>query len=65
MKNQKLYSNFKDNIWGADLVDMQLSKFSRGIRFLLWVINIYSKYACVFPIRYKKVITNTNVSQKY
>ena len=43
---------------------MQLSEFNRGIRFLLWVIDINSKYACVFPIRYKKGITNTNVSQK-
>ena len=34
-KNQKLYSNFKDNICAADLVDIQLSKFNRGIRFLL------------------------------
>ena len=29
----KLYSSFKDNIWGADLADMQLiSKFNKKIR---------------------------------
>ena len=34
------------NIWGADLADMQLiSKFSNGFRFLLCVIDIFSKYA--------------------
>ena len=34
-----------DNIWGADLADMQLlSKFNKWIRFLLCFIDIYSKY---------------------
>ena len=38
--------SFIDNISGADLADMQLiSKFSKGFRFLLSVIEIYSKYA--------------------
>ena len=44
----KVHSSFKDNIWGADLADMQLiSKINKGIRFLLCVINIFSKYARV------------------
>ena len=31
-KKRKVYSSFKDNIWGVDLADMQsLSKFNRGI----------------------------------
>ena len=35
-----------DSIWGSDLADMQLiSKFEKGIRFLLYVIDIYSKNA--------------------
>ena len=39
-KKRRVFSSFKDNIWGADLVDMQLiSKFKRGIRFLLYVID--------------------------
>ena len=38
-KKRKVYSAFKDNIWGADLVDMQLlSKYNKGIRFLLCVM---------------------------
>ena len=41
-----VYSGFKDNIWGADLADMQLiSKFNKEFRFLLCVIDIFSKYA--------------------
>ena len=47
-KKRKVYSGFKDNIWGADLADMQLiSKFNKGFRFLLCVIDIFSKYAWV------------------
>ena len=45
-KNSKVYSAFKDNIWAADLADIQLiSKFNNGFKFLLCVIDIYSKYA--------------------
>ena len=52
LKKRKVYSSFKDNIWGADLADMQLiSKFNKGIRFLLCVIGIYSKYAWVVPLK--------------
>ena len=35
-KKRTVYSGFKDNIWGADLADMQLiSKFNKGFKFLL------------------------------
>ena len=45
---RKLYSSFTDNIWDADLADMQLiSKYNKGVIFLLCVIDIYSKYAWV------------------
>ena len=46
INKRKVYSSFKDNIWGVDLADMQLlSKFNKGFRFLLCVIDIFSKYA--------------------
>ena len=45
-KKRRVYSLFKDNIWRADLADMQLiSKFNKETRFLLNVIDIFSKYA--------------------
>ena len=50
-----MYSSSKDNIWGVYLVDMQLlSKFDKGFRFLLCVIDIFSKYAWVIPLKDKK-----------
>ena len=40
-KKRKVYSSFIENIWGADLADMQLiSKFNKGIRLLLCVVDI-------------------------
>ena len=64
-KKRRVYSLFKDNIWGADLVDMQLiSKFNKGIRFLLCVIDIYCKYAWVVPLKDKKCVTIVNAFQK-
>ena len=45
-KVQKVHSHFIDNIWGGDLAHVQfISKFDKGFRFLLCVIDIYSKYA--------------------
>ena len=42
---------------GADVADMQLiSEFSKGFRFLLSVIDIYTKYAWVIPLEGKKVL---------
>ena len=44
---------------------MQLiSKFNKGIRFLVCVFDIYSKYARVVPLKDKKGITITNAFQK-
>ena len=63
--NRKLQSPFIDNIWGADLADMQLiSKFTKGLTSLLSVIDIYSKYAWVIPLKDQKGITITNAFQK-
>ena len=44
---------------------MQLiSKFNKGFRFLLCVIDIFSKYAWVVSLKDKKGITITNAFQK-
>ena len=62
---RKVHSLFIDNIWDADLSDMQLiSKFNEGFRLLLRAIDIQSKYAQVTYLKDKKGITTTNVFQK-
>ena len=52
---RKVYSQFKDNIWGVDLADMQsLSKKNKGIKYILCAIYLFSKYAFVVPLTDKK-----------
>ena len=45
----KVYSQFKDNIWGVDLADMQSlsKKKNKGIKYLLCAIDLLSQYAFV------------------
>ena len=44
---------------------MQLiSKFNKGFRFLLCIIDIFSKYAWVVPLKNREGITITNAFQK-
>ena len=57
-------SSFRDNIWSEDLADVQLlCKFNKGFRFLLCVIDIFSKYAWVIPLKDKNGISIVNAFQ--
>ena len=51
--SKKIHSPFSDNIWVADLANMQLiSKFKKRICFfLLYIINILSKYGSAIPLK--------------
>ena len=58
IEKRKVHAVFKDNIWGADLANMQLlSKYNKGIRFLLYVLDIFCKYASVVPLKDKKGVS--------
>lgn len=60
----KLYLSYQNSIWDADLANMELiSKYNKRAKFLLCVINIYSKCAWVVPLRDKKGITITDAFQ--
>ena len=64
-KKRKVYSGFKDNIWSADLADMQLtSKFNKGYKFLLYVIDVFSKYTWVILLKDKKGTSIVDAFQK-
>ena len=61
----KLYSRFKDNIWGVDLAGMQsLSRINKGIKYLLCAIDLYSKYVFVIPLNDEKGISIVNAFDK-
>ena len=54
-KKRKVYPSFRDNIWGDDLAYMQLlTKYNKGCRFLLSVVDIFGKCAWVIPLKDKK-----------
>jgi len=49
-----VYVNGIDKIWAADLDEMQaFSKFKRGVRYLLTVIDVFSKYGWMLPLKDK------------
>ena len=64
-RKRAVYSGFKDNLCSADLADMQLiCKFNKGFRFLLCIIDIFSKYAWVVPLKDKKGVSIVDAFQK-
>ena len=63
-KKGKVYFSFKDNIWGVNLADIQFtSKYNKRIRYLLCVIDLFSNYALVVPLKDKKGVTIVNAFQ--
>ena len=64
-KRRKVYSSFWDNIWGVDLADIQsLSKYNKGIKYLLCSVDLFSKYAWAVPLTDKRGISIVNAFQK-
>ena len=64
-EKRKVYLSFKDNVCGVDLTDMQsLSKYNEGIKYLLCVIDLFSKYAWVIPMKVKKGTSIVNAFKK-
>ena len=64
-KKRKVYSSFRDNIWGVDLADMQsLSKYNKANKYLLCAIDLFTKYVWVVPINDKKTNSIVNAFQK-
>ena len=63
LKKRKVYSSFRDNIWGIDLADMQsLSNYNKESKYLLCGIDFFSKYEWVIPIKDKK---RTNIGNAF
>ena len=64
-RKRKVYSSFRDNIWGVDLADMQsLSKYNKAIKYLLCAIDLFRKHAWVIPIKDEKGTSIVNAFKK-
>ena len=64
-EKRKIYSQFKDNIWGVDLAEMQsLSRKNKDVKYLLCAIDLYCKYAFVIPLKDKIGISIVNAFNK-
>ena len=52
---RRVFVNGIDKIWAGDLADMRaFSKYNDGVTFLLLVIDIFSKYGWVVPLKNKE-----------
>ena len=61
IKRGKIYARFKDSIWAADLAEMgSLSSKNKNVKYLLCVIDVFTKYAWVKPLKDKKGKTVLN-----
>ena len=59
---RKVHSRFIDNIWDANLTDVQfISKFNKGIRFLLWVIPLKNKIGITITNTFQKTLKDSNL----
>ena len=55
-QRRRVNVNGVDEIWAADLIDMQaFSKDNNGIKYLLTVIDIFSKFVGIVPLKRKLV----------
>ena len=54
-KRRKVYARFKDNIWVADLAEMGSCSLNCGVKYLVCVIDVFTKYARVKPLKDNKV----------
>ena len=64
-RKRKVVVNDIDEIWAADLVDMQsFSKFNNGIKYLLMVIDVFSKYEWIVPLKSKTGVDVANALSK-
>ena len=60
-KRQRIIPLNKDETWSADLIHkLSLSKYNKNYKFILTVIDIFTKYAWAIPLKNKSGLSITN-----
>ena len=60
-EKRKVFAKTVDDIWTADLVEMApLSKFNKGYKYLLMIIDVFSKYGWIVPLKTKTGVAVTH-----
>jgi len=64
-RKRKVYVKGIDEIFAADLVDMQdYSEFNNGVKYLLIVIDVFSRYGWMVPVKTKTGLEVANALKK-
>ena len=62
---RRVFAKGIDEIWAADLVEMQrFSDWNKGIKYLLMVIDVFSKFGWIEPLENKKGETVASAFEK-
>ena len=60
-RRERIVPLYKDETWSADLIDKSsLSKYNNNYKFILTVIDIFTKYAWAIPLKNKSGLSITN-----
>ena len=60
-RSERIIPLYKDETWSADLTDKSsLSKYNNNYKFILTVIDIFTKYAWAIPLKNKSGLSITN-----
>jgi len=61
---RQVFASGVDGIWAADLVDMQsFSRKNKGYKYILMIIDVFSKYGWAIPLKTKTGLEITRVFQ--
>ena len=60
-RRERIIPLYKDETWSADLTDKSsLSKYNNNYKFILTVVDIFTKYAWAIPLKSKSGLSITN-----
>ena len=61
LRRERIIPLYKDETWSADLIDKSsLRKYNNNYKFMLTVIDIFTKYAWAIPLKNKSGLSITN-----